>query len=232
MKGFIFRDGSSGLQEVCGTSPLNDLALHLRGFGIHEIYTDSPGECPLVTRAEYSRARPLLGKDWIAAFESVITRQSPVLLRKKAIAAKAISAVSLACSGRPWLHTAVLTDSRGAVQTAEDNPAPDNALTNLCFSGLVWVGDGGFHPRSPVIPERTFAFLLPGYWRKVLDRESILRTFHDILRKAVTPWPHLPVPPDGILRRSAMPENTVLRGTFWLGKDCTTGEGCEFETAL
>ncbi len=141
--------------------------LHLRGFGIHEIYTDSPGNAP-GHQAEYSRARPLLGKDWIAAFESVITRQSPVLLRKKAIAAKAISAVSLACSGRPWLHTAVLTDSRGAVQTAEDNPAPDNALTNLCFSGLVWVGDGGFHPEALSYRKGPSRFILPDtgekYW--------------------------------------------------------------------
>lgn len=232
MKGFIFSDGSSGFREVCGTTPLKDLALHLRGFGIHEIYTDSAVECPLVTRAEYSRVRSLLGKDWIAAFESSITRQSPVLLRKKAIAANAVSAVSLACSGRPWLHTAVLTDSRGAVQAAEANPSPENTLTNLCFSGLAWVGDGGFDPGSPVIPGTTSGFLLPGYWRKVLDKESLLRTFHDVLRKAVTPWPHLPVPPHGILRRSEIPENTVIRGTFWLGKDCTTGEGCEFENCV
>ncbi len=232
MKCFIFHCHAGELPDLCGTSPLNDLILHLMGFGINEIYTDSPVESPWATRAEYSDVRAALGTDWIAAFESSITRQSPVLLRSLGMAAGSGSAVSLACSGRPWRHTVVLTDARGFVQASETNPSPENAPTNLCFSGLVWVGEGVFDPGSPVLPGKTTGFLLPGYWKRISDSESLLRTCHDVLRNAVTPWPHLPVPADGVALNGELPDDTLVKGTFWLGRGCKTGACCEFENCV
>lgn len=228
MKSYIFRSEPAVFSEICGTAPLSDLVRHLRNCGIEEIYTDSENGAVLAEKLDYISAKPLLGKGWIAAYEGIITRQSPLELKRRAEFHSADYAVSLACSGEPWKHTTVLTGSDGKLQGSEKNPPPENTMTNLCFSGMVWVNDDLFIPEAPFDIPGISAFLLPGYWSAPSDRESYLITCHDILTGLVSPWSG----ETGVVLKSPVPENCRITGTFWLGCNCTVGENCSFENCV
>ena len=228
MNSFIFRGKPAAFPEICGRTPLDDLAAHLKNSGINGIYTDSLSESSLVCKMDYSEAEPLLGSNWLAAFEGMITRQSPRDLIMKASEYQCEFAVSLACSGEPWKYTTVLTGERGSIQSYEENPPPENTRTNLCFSGFVFVNRPGFDPEKPLSNPNISAFLIPGYWSIPSDRESYLRTVHEILAGKVTSWSGSKY----IISGSRIPASCSISGTLWLGKGCVVGENCVFENCV
>jgi len=232
MRCFIFSAGPSSFTDICGTTVLNDLAMHIRRSGIEEIYTDSESASPLAVRKEFAEVRHLFTNDWIAALDGTLTRQSPLDLKKKGAGAGARRALSLACTGKPWDHMTVETDHIGFIQRAELNPSPENAATNLCFSGLAWIGEGGFDPDNPPAGESTAGFLLPGYWKTLTGTENYLVACHEILKGIVEPWPHLRVPSSGRIINSPLPEDCVTKGTLWLGYDCSVEHGCVLENCV
>ncbi len=228
MNCFIFRGEPAVFPKICGRTPLDDLAAHLKNSGINDVYTDSMSESSAVRRMDYPEAAELLGDTWIAAYEGMITRQSPLDLVRKASRYQSQCAVSLACSGEPWKHTTVLTGENGAIQSYEINPSPENTRTNLCFSGFVFVNRRGFHTENPPGNLNASAFLIPGYWSVPGDRKSYLRTAHEILSGMVKGWPV----GNGVVTASPVPVSCRVSGTLWLGRGCEVGENCAFENCV
>ncbi len=233
MNCFIFDESrkTHSYNEICGSTPLNDLIVHLRSSGVTRIFSDTSEGLQGVEQCSFESAKSELGSGWVAAFGGNITRQSPMELRNLTVASGADSGVSLACSSKPWEHTTVLTDGSGLVENTENNPSPENLETNLCFSGLVWVATNKFNPGCP-LSGKTAAFLLPGYWRRPDSRENYLLTVHDVLSGEVLPWPHLTIPKNGVILNSSVPEGTEIRGTLWVGKNCRIGSDCKLENCV
>lgn len=234
MKCFIFSDKPGEFPDICGVSPIQDLITHLYSTGVSEIFCDSEEKFEGVVSMNYSNAGTILGTGWIAAFGGCITRQSPLELKEAAIASGALNTVSLSCSSKPWEQTTVLTDDFGFVAKHETNPTPENAETNLCFSGLVYVGAETFDPGNPyeTTTGKTAAVLLPGYWKRPDNRENYLVTFHDILCGYVQPWPSHLIPSDGKYCISTLPSNTQVSGTLWVGINCLIEPGCVLENCV
>lgn len=227
MNCFIFRRDSAIFPEICGVEPLHDLALHLRNSGMENIYSDSDGISPIVKQMKFADAESLLERPWLAAYEGAITRQSPLELMGKADSRGFSRCLSLACSGKPWKHATVLTGAEGEIQSIEAHPSPENAATNLCFSGLVLVDDTGFDPDFPASREGCAAFLLEGYWSLPMDREEYLRTAHEILSGRVSGWPM-----KDPRQEPRLPGSCAVTGTLWLGEDTAVGENCSFENCV
>jgi hypothetical protein len=232
MRCFIFSAKALPFSSICGTSPLNDLVLQLQRYGITDIYTDSKTICSHVTREEFQKVKHLFLNDWIAALEGALTRQSPLDLRARGIHYGAEVALSLGCDGKPWEHTTVETDHRGIVQRVQVNPSPENAATNICFSGLAWIGGGEFDPDHPADTCGATGFLLPGYWKALNGRENFMLACHDILKGRVKPWPHLLVPSGGRVLFSDLPKSCLVKGILWVGEDCTVEDDCVFENCV
>ncbi len=231
MKCFIFHRNAAAFPDVCGSNPLTDLIFHLKSSGADEIFCDSEEIHEGVVSCDFESARTKLGSEWLAAYSGSLTRQSPVQLRSISEKMGADIAVSLACSSKPWEQTTILTDYDGLIEKIESNPPPENAETNLCFSGLVWVRKEDFNPLYP-LHGKVHAFLLPGYWRSPDSRENYLLAVHDVLCRKVLPWPHLSIPDQGIIVNSAIPESTDIRGILWVGKGCRIGSGCILENCV
>jgi len=210
---YVFQGCDTVFPRICGTTALEDLLLHLKRSGIKEVHTfDTP----------FEEVRERLGSPWLAAWSGMITRQSPMELAARAGAYPGGNAASLSCSGEPWRHTTVLTGPEGEITRREKNPPPENAETNLCFSGLVLVREEGFDPVNPLEDSR--AFHIPGYWMEPRDRESYLLACHHILSGDVVPWHG----PGG----GKPPSHCLVKGTLWLGKGCVIGEGCTLENCV
>jgi NDP-sugar pyrophosphorylase family protein len=231
MNCFIFSGQTAAYSDLCGTTPFLDLVLHLQNHGVTRILTDSEEQHPDVEKYSFQQAEPELGSGWLAAYSGCISRQSPLELRDFTTASGAAAGVSLACSAKPWEHTTVLTDGRGIVEKYEKNPSPENLETNLCFSGMVWVEKRTFDPLEPVT-EGTAAFVLPGFWKCPFNRENYLLTMHNILSGEVRPWPHIAIPPDGVVMNSPVPPDTLIKGTLWVGRNCTVDNGCTLENCV
>jgi len=228
---FIFSSQTAAHNNLCGATPFIDLVIHLQNHGITRILTDSEEQHPDVENCSFRQAQLELGSGWLAAYSGCITRQSPLELRDLTTASGAAAGVSLACSAKPWEHTTVLTDGRGYIEKHEKNPSPENLETNLCFSGMVWVEKDGFDPREPMA-DLTAAFALPGFWRCPGNRENYLLTIHSILSGEVRPWPHIAIPPNGIVLNSPVPPETQIKGTLWVGRNCTVEHGCTLENCV
>jgi len=228
MNCFIFSGVSTVFPDICGCNPFDDLVSHLKRSGIENIFTDSERESSLVKRTSYSHVTNLLGDTWLAAYEGMITRQDPGDLAWSASRWGSGNAASLACSGEPWKHLTVLTDKTGSVQSCEKNPSPELARTNLCFSGLVLVKGEGFNPEKPLGGHNTSAFLVPGYWNILSDRESYLLAAHHILSGRVSPWPGA----KPVVLNSAIPQSCSVSGTLWVGEGCSVGENCVMENCV
>jgi hypothetical protein len=232
MKCFVFSEKQNAFPDICGTTPLNDLIVHLRNCGITEIFCNEEPNCGNVSVMSYESAKPHLGRGWIAASAGCITRQSPLELRDSALAEGACNAISLSCSDKPWEHLSVFTDGMGFVEKFENSPPPEMSETNLVFSGMIWVGGDFFDPGDLSKLNRASAVLLTGYWRCPNSRESYLLSVHDILRGAVSPWPHLQIPADGRIQNSRLPADTLVCGTLWLGSNCSIGKECILENCV
>lgn len=233
MKCFIFfNHAGASLPLICETDPFHDLVEHLLKSGISEIYSDFPGELEHVTNMDFASARSILESDWIAAYHSGLHRQNPMELRKKGHELGAKLALSLACSSKPWENTTVFTGARGIIQSAETNPSPENAGTNLCFSGLAWVGTENFNVLEPWNTPGAAAFLLPGYWKRISGRDDVLTAFYDVLTGEVEPWTHLTVVENSRVFKSSLPESCLCSGVLWLGENCAVGEDCELENCV
>ncbi len=232
MNCFLFTDRSTVFSEICGTTVENDLIQHLFNSGVSRIFSDSENNYDDVVNMEFNSARQFLGKDWIAAYGNSITRQSPLKLREIALSRGAGIAISLACSAKPWENKTVLTDSWGVIERIEENPPPENTDTNLCFSGLIWVGEDTFDPMDLSNNNTASAFFLPGYWKCPVNRENYLLTVHEILKGEVTPWPHTRIPSSGRVLRSSVPADTTVRGTLWVGNNCRIECGCTLENCV
>ncbi len=213
MNCYVFQGRDTAFPRVCGTTALKDLKDHLAGCGLGQIFD---------FHTPFEEVRERLGSPWLAAWSGMITRQSPAELAARAAEHPGGNAASLSCSGEPWKHTVVLTGQRGEVTRWEKNPPPENAETNLCFSGFVIVRGEGFDPLRPLDGAR--AFHVPGYWMEPRDRESYLLACHHILSGEVMPW-------QGSAGEDA-PPHCVTRGTLWLGKGCVIGEGCTLENCV
>ena len=231
MKCFVFHRNSSAFPDICGSNPLTDLICHLKNCGVEEIFCDSEALFEDVVSCDFESAKTKLGSKWLAAYSGPLTRQSPIQLRSISERTGADIAVSLACSSKPWEQTTILTDGNGLIEKIEINPPPENSETNLCFSGLVWVGKEDFNPLLPLQGE-VHAFLLPGYWRSPDNRENYLLAIHDVLCGEVVPWPHLTIPERGVILNSTIPESTQIRGILWVGKGCRIGNGCVLENCV
>ena len=114
----------------------------------------------------------------------------------------------------------------------ETNPSPENAMTNLCFSGLVWVATNDFNPLDPLSHSNTAAFMLPGGWECPRSRENYLLTAHYILSKELAPWPHLVIPMSGVVINSRIPDDVTILGTLWVGSGCDIAGGCILENCV
>ncbi|MCK5132466.1 MAG: hypothetical protein KAR40_10000 [Candidatus Sabulitectum sp.] len=233
MKSFIFHDKATAFPypELCGTTPIEDLIVHLKNSGVTHIFLDSEKDYEGATACDFESARQQLGIGWLAAYSGCITRQSPAELRDLTQTLGADTGISLACSAKPWEHTTILTDGRGFVEKVEENPPPENTETNLCFSNLVWVATDEFDPDLPW-GGRASAFLLPGYWKCPNSRENYLLTIHDLMCREVFPWPHLHIPDNGIILNSLIPGNIEIRGTLWVGNNCCIENGCILENCV
>ncbi len=232
MNGFIFHNKTSIFPEICGITPMSDLITHLRNSGLTRIYCDSEEDYEGVINCDFGSAKKQLGTDWLAVGSGCLTRQSPAELRDHTVALGADIGISLACSSKPWEHTTILTDEKGFVERVDENPPPENAETNLCFSGLAWVATENFNPDLLPGQEKTAAFLLPGYWKCLDSRENYLLTTHDILSGKVFPWPHLHIPDTGVILYSLIPGNTKVKGTLWVGTNCCIEDGCILENCV
>ncbi len=232
MKGFIFHEIPPPFPEICGSTLINDLIIHLKQSGVSDIYCDSEENFDGVTSSDFESAKKHLGKGWLAAYSGSLSRQSPGELKELTLSSGADIGISLACSAKPWEHTTILTDGKGFVERTEKNPPPENAETNLCFSGLVWVATEEFNPREPLEVERASAFLLPGFWMRPDSHENYLLTVHRVLRGEAEPWPHLHIPDNGIITHSRIPACTEINGTLWAGTDCTVENGCTLENCV
>jgi len=228
---FIFRGRSTAYSDLCDATPFADLVLHLKRQGVTGIFTDSDEKLQGVEYCSFHQAKPKLASGWLAVYSGCVTRQSPLMLRDLTTALGADFGVSLACSAKPWEHTTVLTDGLGYIEKHEKNPSPENLETNLCFSGLVWVGKESFDPREP-LTDGTAAFVLPGFWQCPDNRENYLLTMHSILSGLVRPWPHIAIPPDGVVLNSPVPSDTHIKGTLWVGENCTVEHGCTLENCV
>lgn len=229
MKSFLFPDKSTVFPEICGTAPVRDLIIHLYNSGVTHVFSDT--DCDGVITCNFESARQHLGTEWLAAYGGCITRQSPSELRDFALTAGTDVAVSLGCSAKPWEHTTILTDGNGFIERFEINPSPENAETNLCFSGLIRVATDEFDPNNP-LKGKVSAFLLPGYWKCPDSRENYLLTVHDVLCREVFPWPHFHIPDNGIITRSPIPADTEINGTLWVGVNCLIESGCVLENCV
>ena len=237
MRAFIFhKDPFEKVHDICGTTPLKDLVIHLKNSGVTEIFSNCQEDHEGVIHCDLPSAEKRLRSRWLAAFSGCITRQSPAELRNRTLSLGADIGVSLACSAKPWEHTTVLTDGNGFVERVESNPSPECSETNLCFSGMIWIENGSFDPgdlSGPTLLKRgASAFLLPGYWRCPDSRESFLLTVHQILRREAYPWPHLSIPENGIISGSQIPGDTEIKGTLWVGSNCLIGSGCTLENCV
>jgi|GEM_PF-1584546 len=232
MRCFVFPGKRNDFPDICGTTPLRDIVFHLQSLGISEIFCSEDPGCGGVSVMSYQSARPHLGSEWFAAWAGCITRQSPIALRESALTSAARCAISLSCSAKPWEHLSVLTDGMGFVEKIENNPPPENAETNLCFSGFLWTNCEAYDPVDLLQLATTKAVLLPGYWRCPDSRENYLLTVHDILRREVTPWPHLQIPEHGVVVNSQLPADIEVYGTLWIGRNCRVGEGCILENCV
>jgi hypothetical protein len=228
---FIFSSQTSACNSLCGATPFIDLVIHLHNHGVTRILTDSEEQHPNVENCSFQQAKLEFGPGWLAAYSNCITRQSPLELRNLTTASGAAAGISLACSAKPWEHTAVLTDCRGFIEKHEKNPSPENLETNLCFSDLVWVENDRFDPFDP-LAGNTAAFVLQGYWKCPDNRENYLLAMHSILAGDVQPWPHITIPPDGVILNSPVPPDTQIRGTLWVGRNCTVDSGCTLENCV
>ena len=233
MKCFIFSSGQdTDFSRVCGVDTLQDLVQHLLRSGIKEIHSDFPGDLEFATVSEFNSIRSILGTDWFAAYHMGLSRQNPLELREKGKNFGAPLALSLACTAKPWENTTVFTGPGGVIQSAETNPPPENSGTNLCFSGLVWVGTEDFQPLEPWNNPGSSAFLLPGYWKKISGKDDFLTAFYDVLTGQVEPWPLSSVAGNGRFAESPVPDSCLCHGVLWLGKNCSIGEGCELENCV
>ncbi len=231
MKCFIFERNPAAFHDICGSDPLRDLISHLKNSGVKEIFCDSEEIHEGVVSCDFESVKAELGSEWLAAYSGSLTRQSPIDLRRFSRTLGADVTVSMACSSKPWERTTILTDASGLIVKVENNPPPENAETNLCFSGLVWVAKEDFNPLHP-LEGKVHALHLPGYWRCPDSRENYLLAIHNVLCREVLPWPHLPLPEKGVVLNSTIPEDTIVRGTLWVGKKCTIGSGCILENCV
>ncbi|MCK5787070.1 MAG: hypothetical protein KAH54_11010 [Candidatus Sabulitectum sp.] len=237
MRAFVFhKEPVEKVNDICGTTPLKDLVIHLQNSGVTEIYSDCEENHEGVIRCDFPSAEKQLRSGWLAAFSGCITRQSPAELRNRTLSLGADMGASLACSAKPWKHTTVLTDGNGFMERVESNPSPECSETNLCFSGMIWVNSGSFDPgdpsRSALLKTGTAAFLLPGFWMCPDDRDSFLLTVHQILQREAYPWPHLSIPNNGIISHSLIPGDMEIKGTLWVGSNCLIGSGCTLENCV
>lgn len=222
MNCYIFPGREPAFPDICGTSLRLDLATHLRRCGIQAIYTELEGFGPGSLRMCYSEAEAFLGIEWLAVFDGILTRQDPGDLTRR----KAGNAVSLGCSSEPWRHTTVLTAGSGAIERIIENPSPETAETNLCFSGMILVKEPSFDPERPFL--NASAFHLHGYWRVPDSAGNYLLASHDILSGEV---PHPPAEGPVVLK-SAVPPSCEIRGTLWLETGCHVGENCMLENCV
>jgi len=230
--GFIFDKKTSIFPDICGITPIKDLITHLSNSGLTRIYCDSEENHEGVINCDFKSAKKHLGPGWLAAHSGCLTRQSPAELRDRTLALGADIGISLACSSKPWEQTTILTDGKGFVEKVDENPPPENAETNLCYSGLAWVATDSFDSDLPLEHDKTAAFLLPGYWKCPDSRENYLLSFHDVLCGKVFPWPHLHIPDTGVILNSLIPGNTEVKGTLWVGRNCCIESGCILENCV
>ena len=181
---------------------------------------------------DFQSAKKQLGTEWLAVYSGCISRQSPGKLRDLTRSLGAEIGISLACSAKPWENTTILTDGKGFLENFEINPSPENAETNLCFSNLVWVTTDNFNPKFPFKNANTAAFFLEGYWKCQDNRENYLLTVHEVLCSKVAPWPHSHIPAGGVILCSLIPENTLIRGTLWVGNKCSIENDCILENCV
>ncbi|PIE52553.1 hypothetical protein CSA37_05925 [Candidatus Fermentibacteria bacterium] len=217
---------------ICDSDTLTDLTVHLRECGIKRIFTSVNNSTADVEVLSFPQALRHLGNQWIEAYSGMLTRQNPFDLREKAMARGALKAVSLGCSGRPWRHTCVFTSADGLITGTESDPSPENAKTNLCFSGLIWRCCEWDNPERSRDFLNCSGFFLDGYWREIRDREDILTAYYHILTGELSPWPHLSLTEGCVVIRSAVPISATLKGVMWVGKSCSIGENCLLENCV
>ncbi len=235
MKGFVFAQQFSEFSEICGTSLVNDTIQQLKASGITEIYYNGTEKFTGVINASFDSVREQLGEDWLAVYAGSISRQSPQELRNRAIQSKADYAISLACSSTPWEEFTVLTDHTGLIEDMELNPSPENTKTNMCFSGMIWVGNSDFNPDfidNINTHSRCFAFLIQGYWKNIRNRESYLLASYNILMREVLPWPHTMIPETGRIIKSPIPDSVLIKGVIWVDTECLIEECSTLENCI
>lgn len=197
-------------RKVCGVLPVDDLQVHLRNT------ENLPG--------------------FLAVRADLLTRQPLNLLPRTGVD----GACALACTGRPWNETCVLTNPSGLVTGLDKKPGPEQAITNICLAGACWFREPP--PAGDTLEETLAAALAEGAVMAaelfterafiVCSAGEQLRACHHVLSGHFRPGVQGCSPKEGVFTQGSVHPSCSVGGTLWTAAGSSVGEGCHLENCV
>jgi mannose-1-phosphate guanylyltransferase len=203
---------------------------------------------PAGTAVAAAIALPLLGGRFLAVYANVVSRQPVKPLLELHERSGAAVTLSLAPAASPWEETVVLTDPEGTVTSVRSHPPPDEALSNLAFSGLLVCEPDAFGIPgadlasclvSDLVPLlqgaglRAAADITGGYARRVSTLERLLLACGDAFSGRIRPW-HGPerVVTEHRLVEGVLEQGATVAGFLWTLEGSVVESGSNLENCV
>jgi mannose-1-phosphate guanylyltransferase len=264
--------GAVPLLEVAGLPLLQDVLDHLASSGITGVVVNGSrwsgelesaassicGELgmefafqresvPLGTAGAAAMALPLLGDPFAVVYGNTLSRTCIGALADEHSSGGAGITLSLSPVGSPQEEVAVTTFPDGRVADTRLKPPPEEAVTNLVFSGTLICCSDAFGSVEPGTPAGIMEHVVPrmleeglqvradtpgGYCRRVCTPESFLLCCYDVLRGSVKPWSGPAAGEDGRLIQGAVHPGAEVRGVLWSAEGSVVESGSFLENCV